>query len=175
MGRISRVASALVSVAFAVLTVLFFYGYLTPLGLSPASILGPEFSSMFVTQGYGALVPGGVVGVILFTILSRVGTVTAAARSSSMPSPEDMMKRFNVPGMMGAQQSAPVSLPQDLTRSQFVVLRCFRQGYKNSKEIGKYLSMDKNDVEKETSVLRTNGYLSKDNKLTSKALETLGN
>jgi hypothetical protein len=35
--------------------------------------------------------------------------------------------------------------------------------------------MDKSEVEKETAALKLNGYLSKDSRLTSKAMEVLGN
>jgi predicted transcriptional regulator len=62
----------------------------------------------------------------------------------------------------------------DITRSQFVVLRCYRQGLKNPGEIGKSLSMDGTAIETETSVLTTNGYLTKDKKLTTKAMELIG-
>jgi hypothetical protein len=34
--------------------------------------------------------------------------------------------------------------------------------------------MDKNEVDKETSALKSSGYLSKENRLTSKAIEILG-
>src|SRR5467141_3815096 len=42
-----------------------------------------------------------------------------------------------------------------------------------TKEITRNLSMEKNQVEKETNALKTNGYLTGNNKLTSKGLETL--
>ena len=74
-----------------------------------------------------------------------------------------------------ADRLSPTVLPADITRSQFVVLRSYRQGYKKPKDIGRSLSMDKNEVEKESDALRTNGYLTGDNKLTSKAMELLGN
>lgn len=177
MGRISRVASALISIAISVLTILFLYGYLAPLGLS-TSILGPEYSNTFGAGGtspYGALVPGGVVGLILFTILSRVGSVTGAVTSSSSSSSaEQMMRRMNFPGMSGAQVSAPATLPPDVTKSQYIVLRSYRQGYKNSKEVSKSLFMDRDEVQKDTESLQTNGYLSKNCKLTSKGMELLG-
>ncbi len=91
-----------------------------------------------------------------------------------MSSPDEMMRRMNMQGLMGAQQGNPPELPADITRSQFVVLRCNRQGYKNSKDVGRSLSMDAGEVEKESQSLRANGYLSKDNRLTSKAMELLG-
>ena len=52
-------------------------------------------------------------------------------------------------------------------------LKSIQQGNKKSKEIEKMLSMDKKEIEKEIPVLKTNGYITKDNKLTSKGLEVL--
>lgn len=75
---------------------------------------------------------------------------------------------------MGSQSGFPEALPADLTKSQYVILRSYRQGYKNSKEISKSLSMDKKEVETQTSSLVRNGYLTKDNKLTAKGLDLLG-
>jgi len=190
LGRLSRVARALISVGVSVASLLFLYGYLTPFGLSPASVLGPSYSNFLGgtsaaggTTGfanYGALVPGGITGLIAYTVLSRVGSITSAATGPSIPSPNGMMRKMNFPGMMNGmsgmygQASTPAALPVDITKSQFVVLKWYRQGLKNSKEIGKALSMDKNEVEKETTTLKLNGYLSKDSRLTSKAMEVLG-
>ena len=92
------------------------------------------------------------------------------------------MGRLNIPGMMGmmgrmgpiAQAGIPATLPVDITRPQFIVLRCYRQGMKNSGDIGKFLSMDSAAIETETSSLTSNGYLTKDRKLTTKALDVLG-
>jgi hypothetical protein len=55
-----------------------------------------------------------------------------------------------------------------------VVLRGYRQGMKNSSQIADTLSMNKADVDSETSALVTNGYLTKDLKLSSKAMDVLG-
>lgn len=191
LGRLSRVARALISVGVSIGFLLFLYGYLTPIGLSPASVFGPSYSQLFGGDttggmtglsgfGFGPLVPGGITGLLAYQVLSRFGSIASAATGPSMPSPDEMMRRMNIPGMMGGpggmfgQASAPAALPTDMTRPQFVVLKSYRQGYKNAKEIGKALSMDKNEVEKETSALRSNGYLSKKNRLTSKAIEVLG-
>jgi len=171
--------------AIAVVSILFLYGYIP--GLSPTSVFGAQYGSFFGSMmgatgfsalGLGPLVPGGVAGLIGYTILTRVGSVTAAATAPSMSSPEEMMRRMSIPAMfggMGVQGAAAAApLPADITRSQFVILQHFRQGYKNPKEIGKALSMDKSEVGKDSSVLKSNGYLSKDGKLTSKAMELLG-
>jgi len=73
---------------------------------------------------------------------------------------------------MGA--NVPSTLPADITRSQVIILGCYRQGMKNPSEISKALSMDSGAIETETSSLTTSGYLTKERKLTSKALEVLG-
>lgn len=173
MSRASRVASAVISLLISLFLLLFLYGYLAPIGL-PNSLLGPQYSSLVTSSGYGSLVPGGIVGILLLTMLSRIATVARAATSPSTPSTAEMMQRMNLPGIAGGQ-ATPIQLPSDITRSQFVVLRSYRQGYKKSKDIGKALSMDKDEVEKDSEALKSNGYLTRNNRLTSKAMELLGN
>lgn len=171
---------------------LFLYGYLKPIGLDPQAILGFDMSSIFQIYGnttgttgspFAALIPGGATGFILYEVLSRVGrTASSAMSAASMPSPDEMMSRMNIPGMMSmmggigpmAQAGVPANLPADITRSQFIVLRCYRQGMKGPDQIGKVLSMDSGAIETETTTLTTSGYLTKDRKLTTKALEVLG-
>lgn len=192
MGRLSRVARALVSSVVSILTILFLYGYLKPIGLDPKQILGFDTASIFQIYGgssvagspFAALVPGGAAGLILYQVLSRVGhSVSSVAAAATMPSPDEMMSKLNLPAMMGgmgamggmaAQASMPANLPSDITKSQFIVLRCYRQGMKNSNDIGKALSMDTAAIDAETSSLTTNGYLTKDRRLTTKGLEVLG-
>jgi len=76
---------------------------------------------------------------------------------------------------MGMQSgnTDPLNLPSDMTRAQFLILTKYQQGFAKPMEIARHLSMDKRQVEKETNALRSNGYLSEKNKLTSKGLETL--
>jgi hypothetical protein len=195
LGRKSRVVRALVSVVISVLTILFFYGYLAPLGLSPTLIFGPNFSNIFgsstttgtltsfVPNAYASFLPGGAAGLIAYTVLRKMGGVTSAAMAPSMSSPDEMMKKMNMDGIMNRMSmmggamgpmGAPTALPADITRSQFVVLRGYRQGMKNSSQIADTLSMNKADVDSETSALVTNGYLTKDLKLSSKAMDVLG-
>jgi hypothetical protein len=192
LGKLSRVARALVSAVVSILVILFLYGYLKPIGLDPQAILGFDMSSIFQIYGgssaagspFAALVPGGATGLILYEVLSRVGrSASSVMAAATMPSPDEMMSKMNFPGMMGmmggmggmgAQASIPVTLPSDISRSQFIVLRCYRQGVKNSNDIGRMLSMDKDAIETETSSLTSSGYLTKDRKLTTKGLEVLG-
>jgi hypothetical protein len=195
LGRLSRVARASISAAVSLLTILFLYGYLKPLGLDPQKILGFDMASIFQIYGGGvgtsaagspfaALLPGGATGFILYEVLSRVGrSVSSVAAAATMPSPDEMMSRMNLPSMMGmmggmnqmgAQAGIPATLPSDITRSQFIILRCYRQGMKNSGDISRALSMDASGIDAETLVLTSSGYLTRDRKLTTKGLEVLG-
>jgi hypothetical protein len=178
----------LISAAVTIIGVLFIYGYLKPIGLDPKAIIGIDINSLTQSYGdlgpYAALAPGGATGLILYEVLSRVGrSASNVMAAATMPSPDEMMSKMNLPGMMGmmgpmggmgAQASIPTTLPSDISRSQFIVLRFYRQGMKNSNDIGRALSMDKDAIETETSMLTTNGYLTKDRKLTTKGLEVLG-
>src|SRR2546427_11557181 len=88
----------------------------------------------------------------------------------------DIMKNMRMTIPWSAQFNAnvrPQKLPHDITNVQFMILKSIQQGYKKSKKIEKMLSLDKKEIEKETAVLKTNGYLTNDNKLTSKGLEVL--
>ena len=192
MGKLSRVARAVISGAVGILAILFLYGYLIPIGLDPQKILGFNMSSIFQIYGgsgstgspYAALIPGGATGLILYQVLSRVGrTATSAMSAASRPDPSEMMSRMGMPNMMnmmggmgmtGPQAGVPANLPPDITRSQFIILRCYRQGMKNTGDIGKALSMDGGAIDTETMSLTSSGYLTKDRKLTTKALEILG-
>ena len=92
--------------------------------------------------------------------------------------PEEIMRSMqsSMPWMAGrVAASVPITLPSDLTKSQFLVLKTCRQGHSKSKDLAKTLSMDKKEVEKEIFTLQTNGYLTKSNKLTSKALGIIEN
>jgi hypothetical protein len=196
LQKLSRLVRALVSLAFSVLVILFFYGYLTPFGLDPNAILGPQFAALLGSNALmgGAtgstssliapFIPGGAAGIIVYTILKRSGGVTRSLMAPSAPSPDEMMKRMNIEGMMSKMggmgmmagaSSLPMNLPADITRSQFVVLRGYRQGLKGPMEVANSISMDKAEVDAETSALVANGYLTKDLRLSIKAMGLLGN
>jgi len=108
-----------------------------------------------------------------------LGKVESLTYSSSIPksNPADMMKNFgmNMPSFSTqSNTNTPVpKLPDDITKVQYTILKSFQQGYKKSKDMEKQLFMDKKEIEKEISVLKTNSYVTKDNKLTSKAVELL--
>jgi len=77
-------------------------------------------------------------------------------------------------GIAPSGMNVPEKLPPDLARAQFMILRLIRLGMGKPKDIAKYLSLDEKEVEKELGFMKANGYITKDNKLTIKALETLG-
>jgi hypothetical protein len=196
---LARIARIIVSVGISILPLLYFAGYLSFIpGLpSPASLFGgglggttsgtggsstSPFSSLFgVGTGLGSLTPFGAFGasgLIIFTILSRVGSsVSSAVNRPSMPKFKSMpgfanaMPMFGGGGQFGGD--IPESLPLDITKSQYIILRMFRSGQKKTGDIAKSLSMEKRDVEGGIITLRNNGYLSSNNKLTTKGLNVL--
>jgi hypothetical protein len=190
LGRKTQVIRAVIPLIFSVFVILFLYGYLSPYGLDPAKLLGPSYASLFggtlstlpgggsmLTGTYAPLIPGGVTGLVIFTVMRRIGSVTRAATAPSMPSSSELMRMMNVPNLMqgmSASGGVPEALPADMSKSQFAILRSYRHGYKNPKEVSKALSMDRKDVDAQTSALVSKGYITKDNKLTSKALDILG-
>ena len=122
----------------------------------------------------------GITGFATYNILQRALT-TAQAATYSRPKPSmdmsQMMKHVQnmMPNMIGTKQAnaGPVNLPNDITRSQYLILTKYQQGFGKPKDIAKTLSMDKKQVEKETDCLKTSGYLTGKHRLTSKALEVL--
>ncbi len=75
------------------------------------------------------------------------------------------------PGQSPQREDVPQNLPQDVSMTHYVILKEYERRTRKSKDVAKYLSMDKKEVKKETNALVGNGYLSKkNNELTSKAL-----
>jgi hypothetical protein len=131
---------------------------------------------VFPIGSFLPLLVGGGSGVIVWMVISRIlGTAENAMNSSSISNPDDMMKKFgmNIPSFSTQfNTNTPVpKLPDDITKIQYTVLKLFHQGYKNSKDIAKQLSMDNKEVQKQWDALITSGYLTKDKKMTSKAIE----
>jgi hypothetical protein len=195
LSKASRVTRALVSVVFSVLVILFFYGYLAPYGLDPNAILGSQYAALLgsgalmagATSGPASLIapfiPGGATGLIVYTLMKRVGGVSRSLMAPSGPSTDEIMKKMNIDGMMtqmnsmsaiGGAMGPAVNLPADITRSQFTILRGYRRGMKSPQDIADALSMEKSGVEAETSALIASGYLSKDLKVSIKGMELLG-
>ncbi len=112
-------------------------------------------------------------------MLRQVQAATYSVPNMKGMNPQELLKSMQMPAMafMGAQSmaGAAMSLPTDLTKSQFHILSTCRQGFSKSKDLAKRLAMDKREVEKEISTLQANGYLTRSNQLTSKSLGVLGN
>ena len=137
----------------------------------PLSSLGPITHLLPFAAAGGS---GIIVSMIVNQVLGRVQSL--ANSGSTQTNPADIMKKMGMNMSQFTQNNAnipPQKLPDDITSVQFMILKSIQQGNKKSKEIEKMLSMDKKEIEKEIPVLKTNGYITKDNKLTSKGLEVL--
>ena len=180
-------ARVLISLVGAVIPLLFLSGSYSPLGSylpNLLNLLGNQSSlgSLLGIQGTPALPIGaaGITGFATYNILQRVLTTAQAATYSRPKMNMDMsqvMKHVEnmMPKMIGAQRAnaGPANLPNDMTRSQYLILSKYQQGFGKPKDVAKSLSMDKKQVEKETDSPKATGYLTGKNKLTSKALEVL--
>ncbi len=60
-----------------------------------------------------------------------------------------------------------------MSKSQYLILSQYREGERKTKNVARALSMDKKAVEEQTVTLQRNDYLTKDNRLTAKGLDTL--
>ena len=191
---IIRVVLSLATGAISLFTM---SSFLTPVGISPSGAMPSfiPFQSFFGSLGsqatdsvssvlpvgrYLPLLAGGGSGFIVWMIVSKIlGKVQSLTYSSSPKvNPADMMKSFgmNLPSGNSQFPSAgniPEKLPSDITKIQYMILRSFQKGYKKSKDIAKQNNMENKDVEKEIDVLKSSGYVTKNNKLTSKAVELL--
>jgi hypothetical protein len=176
----------IVSVVGALLPLLFLSGSFSPVQSyipSLPNLLGNQ-SALYnsLQQAFGASLPvgllpvgtAGITGVTLYTISQRVlGSVRAATYSTPKFDASEFFRSIQskMPNMN--LQSAVQSIPQDMSKAQFLILTNIRRGEKNPKKIAKMLSMDKKSVEEQTRALQGNGYLTRDNKLTPKGLEIL--
>jgi hypothetical protein len=175
----------IISLVGAALPLLCLSGSYSPLGSYLPNLLnvfGKESSlgTLLGVQSSPALPIGaaGLTGFATYSVLQRaLSTAQAATYSRPNMDMSQMMRHVqNImpPGMgMPSGNQGPLNLPSDMTRAQFLILTKYRQGFAKPKDIAKHLSMDKTQVERETHALKSNGYLSGKNKLTSKGLETI--
>jgi hypothetical protein len=185
---LARIARIIISLGISIVPLLYIAGYLSfipglpsPSSLFGANLTGGSQNGIFgVGTGFGSLIPFGTFGVsglIIFTLLSRIGsTVSSAVNRTAVP---NMRSYPGMAGFLGSSSAGqlwggiPEALPQDLTKSQYVILRLIRGGQTKTGDIAKGLSMEKNDVTKAVDALKANGYLSGKNKLTTKGLDVL--
>ena len=177
----------ILSLVGALVPLLFLSGSYSPLSaylpMLP-NLLG-QYSGLYNSlQGsFGSSLPVGVLpfgtagltGVATYGVIQRL-LRSANAMTYSRPKMDmsQMMKSLqgSMP-MMNMQAGPAKELPKDMSRPQYMILSKYQAGHANPKNVAKSLSMDKKAVEQETRALQTNGYLTKNRKLTSKALETL--
>lgn len=189
MQVIRPLIRVIVSIVGALVPLLFLSGSYSPLGSSALgaylpNVLGKESALYTSLQGaIGTNLPvgvlpfgtAGVTGIVLYQVVQRVLLgITRATYSAPKINPTEMLRSMQS-GMpwMNMAGSAARTLPQDMTNAQFTILSTYRRGNRKPKDIAKALSMDQKAVENETNILRQNGYLTKDNKLTPKGLNTL--
>jgi hypothetical protein len=173
----------IVSIVGALFPLLFLSGSFSPLGSYLPNILGKESglynsfqSSLGASLPIGVLPFGaaGITGLAVYSVFQRVlGSIQTATYSRPKIDRSQIMKSLQsqMPGMN--YQSMPRSIPQDMSRSQYLILATYRNGENKAKNVAKALSMDRKAVEEQTTSLQRNGYLTKDNKLTAKGLDIL--
>ena len=195
MGVASRIVRSIISIVIGIIPLLYLGGYLSFLyhfGIpSPTSLLNQGGSSSSSSSSplsglYGILPYGGfsVTALIVYSLLSRVGGSISSAvaprpQSGTMMSPNNFGQNPYAYDPSMRQKSGQIQpnevrekLPEDMTGSQYVILKQF-ENLRKPKDVAKVLSMDRKEVEKETDTLIAKGYLSKNKKLTSKALDLL--
>ena len=184
---VRTVVRLIISLVGALVPLLFLSGSYSPLSsLIPMlpNLLG-QYSGLYNSlQGsFGSSLPvgvlpfgtAGITGVAIYGVFQRfLGTAKAMTYSRPKMDMSQMMKSLQGGFPMMNMQAGPAkNLPQDMSKSQYMILSKYQAGHSNPKNVAKSLSMDKKAVEQETRTLQNNGYLTKDRKLTSKALETL--
>jgi hypothetical protein len=187
---------AVLSLATGAISLFTMSSFLTPAGISPTgampsfipfqSLIGSisgqatdSISSVLPIGRYLPLLAGGGSGFFAWMIISKVlGKVQSMTNSSSVKmNPADMMKSFgmNLPSNLQSPSigNMPEKLPSDITKIQYMILKSFQLGHTKSKDIAKQNNMENKDMEKEIDILKNNNYVTKNNKLTSKAVELL--
>ena len=183
---VRAIVRLIVSLVGAVLPIFFLSGSFSPLSSympNLPNLLGKE-SALYSTlqQSLGTSLPvgilpfgtAGVTGVALYGVFQRVLNSINAATYSRPKFDESKMMNSLQSQFQGMNLGRSVSdFPQSMSKAQFLVLSSYRQGQRNPKNIAKMLSMDKKSVEEQTRVLQSNGFLTRDKKLTAKGLETV--
>jgi hypothetical protein len=117
----------------------------------------------------------GITGVALYSVIQRfLGSAKAMTYSRPNMDISQMMRSLQGSMPMMSMQAGPAkNLPQDMSKSQYLILMKYRDGHAKPENVAKSLSMDQKAVEEQTRILQNNGYLTDNHKLTSKGLETL--
>lgn len=180
------IARLIISLIGAVLPIFLLSG-----SYSPLSAFVPNIPNLFGNQSalynslqssLGTSLPvgvlpfgaAGVTGIAVYGILQRIlHTLNMATYKRPNIDPNKMFQSLQGQMMNFNMPRAVQNIPQDMSKTQYLILTHYRQGQRNLKSISKALSIDKKSVEEQTRVLQTNGYLTKNNKLTTKGLETV--
>jgi|GEM_PF-3633091 len=187
MGVMRTSVRILISLIGAVLPLLFLSGSYSPLNSllqNLPNFLGKDSAlytslqnSIGTTLPVGVLPFGtaGITGVAVYGVLQRVmGSLKMATYSQPKVDTSQILRSLQ--GQMNfanVRQIGMPDLPKDMSKAQYMILSSYRQGQKNPKNVAKMLSMDKKSVAEQTRMLQSNGYLTRDNKLTAKGLENL--
>ena len=180
------VARLIISLIGAVLPIFFLSGSYSPLSAylpNIPNLFGNESALYNSLQGsFGASLPVGVLpfgaagltGIAVYGVLQRLlHTLNAATYSRPNIDPSKMFESLHSQMMNMNFQRTVQRIPEDMSKTQYLILTQYRHGQRNSKNIAKTLSLDKRSVEEHTRALQGNGYLTRDNKLTTKGLETV--
>ena len=177
----------IISLVGAILPLLFLSGSYSPLSsFFPAipNLLGKESGLYNALQtAIGSSLPTGVLplgtagitGVALYGLIQRfLGSARAMTYSRPSIDASQILRSLQAQmPMMNPQPSTSKSLPQDMSKSQYLILSRYRDGQRKPKEVARTLSLDKRAVEDETKALQESGYLTSGRRLTAKGLETL--
>ena len=180
----------IISLVGALLPLLFFSGSYSPLSayLPPLpNFLGKESTLYSYLQGaLGSSLPvevlpystAGFTGVTLYAAIQRLlGSARAMTYSSPNMDGSQVLRSLQTQmPMLNMNMSSEIgkNLPEDMTKSQYLILSKYREGQRKPKDVAKALAMDKRAVEEQTLALERNGYLNDDRKLTAKGLDVLG-
>jgi hypothetical protein len=180
---LARLAISLIG---AVLPIFFLSGSYSPLSaylpnipnlFGNESALYNSLQSSFGTSLPVGVLPfgaAGITGIAVYGVLQRLlRTLNAATYSRPNIDPSKVFESLRSQMMNMNIQRTVQNIPQDMSKTQYLILSQYRNGRRNSKNIAKTLSLDKQSVEEQTRTLQSNGYLTKDNKLTTKGLETV--
>lgn len=157
------------------LSFLYHFGIPAPSSLFNLAGVPGGSGGLFPYQGYNILPFGafGLTGLIVFRIISSLGS---AASMAQVPRTRNfgggqMPPNFMNPLLTSQGLGPEKKLPDDISQTQYVILKQFRTGISKPKNIAKNLAMEKEEVENQIGFLKTNGYITANNKLSPKAVE----
>lgn len=134
--------------------------------------LGDEIAKLAKLKEQGAITESEF-ALMKQELIRKSASSTPQPYGMGAATPWDYMRAMYGSSYPGIQMPSNKPLPSDMTKVQHMILTYVRAGMKNPKHIAQTMTMEKNEIEREMEMLITNGYVTKDKKLTSKGLETL--